>query len=251
MARIGFLLLAPLWLSGCYGYPPQRENAAQYRPGVTEQLYALAFVPGQADPAPQDRAALAALRPAALRAGASAVLVTDSPLAGARAAGVSRVLGRSVTVDARAAPRLGRDGALLVLFQRGVVADACTGAGQPVGRNLWTLDDSGRQRMLPAGCATATMLLEQAANRQDVLRGQLLEPGAAGPMARAADRYLRRNDEPPPRGEDQPGAGETSEERPPTQAAAPAAALGVQPPPSQVAPQEGRLPPASTAPAPR
>lgn len=246
MTRLGFLLLAPLWLSGCYGYPPQRENAAQYRPGVTEQLYALAFVPGHVDPAPQDRAVLAVLRPAALRAGVSAVLVTDSPLAVARAASVSRVLGRSVTVDAQAGTQLGRDQALLVLFQHAVVADACTGAGQPVGRNLWTLDDNSRQRMLPAGCATATMLLEQTANRQDVLRGQLLEPGAAGPMARAADRYLRRNDEPPPRGEDQPGAGETSEERPnAAQTAAPAAALGVQPLPSQVAPQERRLPPAS------
>lgn len=252
MARIGFMLLAPLWLAGCYGYPPQRENAAQYRPGVTEQLYTLAFVSGQADPAPQDRGILAALRPAALRAGVSAVLVTDSPLAGARAASVSRVLGRSVTVDAQAGgARLGRDRALLVLFRRAIVADACTGPGQPVGRNLWTPDDNSRQRLLPAGCATATMLLEQAANRQDVLRGQPLEPGAAGPMARAADRYLRRNDEPPPREEGQPGAGETSEERPPAQAAAPAAAPGVQPFPTQAPPQEGRLPPASTAPAPR
>ena len=250
MARLGVLLLAPLLLAGCYGYPTQRENAARYRPGVTEQLYALAFVPGQADPAPGDRAVLAALRPAALRAGASAVLVTDSPLADARAASVSRVLGRPVTVDAQAGgARPGRDGALLVLFQRAIVADACAGAGQPVGRNLWTPDDSSRQRMLPAGCATATMLMEQAANRQDVLRGQPLEPGAAGPMARAADRYLRRNDEPPPREEGQPGPGETSEERPPAQA--PAAALGVQPLPSQAAPPEGRLPPASTAPAPR
>ena len=173
--------------------------------------------------------------------------MTNSPLAGARAASVSRALGRPVTVEAQAGERLGRDEALLVLFQRAIVADACTGAGQPVGRNLWTLDDAGRQRMLPAGCATAAMLLEQAANRQDLLRGQLLEPGAAGPIARAAERYLNRGDEPPPRGEGQPGAGETSEERPgPAQAATPAAALGVQPLPSQALPQEGRLPPAST-----
>lgn len=249
--RACFLLLALFWLSGCYGYPPQRENAAQYRQGVTERLYTLAFLPGRADLAPQDRAALAELRPP-LRAGSPAVLLTDSPLAGARAASVSRALGRPVTADAQAGYRLGPDEALLVLSQHAIVADACTGAGQPVGRNLWTLDDNSRQRLLPAGCATATMLLEQAANRPDMLRGQPLEPGAAGPMARAADRYLRRGDEPPVRGEDQPGAGETSEERPgPAQAAAPAAALGVQPLPSQVPPQEGRLPPASTAPAPR
>lgn len=247
--RAGLLLLASLWLSGCYGYPPERENAAQYHLGVTERLYPLAFLPGRADPASQGRAALAELRPA-LWASSSAVLVTNAPLAAARAASVARTLGRPVTVDVQARYRLGPDEALLVLSQSAIVADACTGAGQPVGRNLWTFDDDNRQRMLPAGCATAAMLLEQAANRQDVLRGQPLEPGAAGPIARAADRYLRRGDEPPAKEEDRPGAGETSEERP-GQAATPAAALGVQPLPSQAPPQEGRFPPASTPLAPR
>ena len=249
MVRTHHALLASLLLTGCYGYPPERENATQYRPGVTERLYALAFLPERPDPTPQDRVALAELRPA-LRAGSSVVLVANAPLSGARAASVSRALGRPVTVDAQAKYKLGSDEALLVLSQPAIIADACTGVGQPVGRNLWTLDDSSRQRMLPAGCATAAMLLEQAANRQDLLRGQMLEPGAAGPIARAADRYLRRGDEPPARGEDQPGSGETSEERP-GQAATPAAALGVQPLPSQAAPQEGRLPPASTPLAPR
>ena len=59
MIRAGFLLLAPLWLAGCSGYPPQRESAAQYRAGVTERLYRLFFLPEHADPAPGDRAALA------------------------------------------------------------------------------------------------------------------------------------------------------------------------------------------------
>lgn len=232
MIRARLLLLAPLWLAGCHGDPPRRE-AAQYRMGVTERTYVLSFPPDHADPAPRDRATLAELS-VPPRAGSSTVLVTNSPLAGARAASVSRALGRPVTVAAEAGGRLGRDEALLVFFQRAIVADACAGPGQPVGRTLWTLGDGDRQRMLPAGCATAAMLLEQAADRQDLLRGQPLEPGAAGPIARAADRYLRRGDEPPARGEGQPGAGETSEERP-GQAAAPAAAPG-QPLPSPTPP---------------
>ena len=154
MARAGLALLGPLLLGACYGYPPERENAAQYRLGATERSYTLAFLPQQADPAPGDRAALAELRPA-LRADTDAVLVMDAPLAEARAALVSRALGRPVTVDTRTPYWLGRDEALLVLAQPAIVADACTGAGQPVGRNLWTFDDYNRQRMLPAGCATA------------------------------------------------------------------------------------------------
>lgn len=249
MTRARFLLLAPLLLAGCYGYPPQRENAGQYRLGAMEQRYDLAFVSGRADPTPEGRTALAGLRPA-LRANTAAVLVADAPLADSRAALVSRALGRSVTVDTRTPFWLGRNEALLVLHQPGVVADACTGAGQPVGRNLWTLDDL--QRLLPPGCANAMMLLEQAASQQDLLRGRPLEPGAAGPSARAADRYLRRNEERAAREAREPGAGETSLERDQgsAQAAVPAPALGVQPPASQVPLQQER-PPVSASPAPR
>lgn len=247
MARSRFLLLAPLLLAGCYGDPPERQNAGQYRLGVTEQHYELAFLPGQADPAPDGRAALAGLRPV-LRADTAAVLVADAPLAASRGALVSRALGRSVTVDTRTPFWLGRNEALLVLRQPGIIADACTDAGQPVGRNLWTFDDYNRQRLLPPGCANATMLLEQAASQRDLLRGRPLEPGAAGPFASAADRYLRRNEERPAREERQPGAGETSQERDqgPAQAAVPAAAPGVQPALPQT-PQQGR-PPSALAP---
>lgn len=244
-------LLAPLLLGGCYGHPAPRGGAADYHVGYTQRLYALAFVPGRADPVPEDRAALARLRPA-LRSDASATLVAGGPLAGERASLVSRALGRPVALDARTPGRPGLDEAVLVLLQPAIVPDACIGAGQPVGRNLWTFDDD-RRRLLPAGCATAAMLLEQAADRRDVLRGRRLEPGAAGPIARAADRYLGRNDGRPVREQDRSGTGETSEDQAagPAQAALPAAGSGVQLPGLQAGPEAQRLPPASTPLAPR
>lgn len=246
------MLLALLSLAGCYGYPATRENSAQYHVGVTERQYTVAFLPQGANPSPGGRTALAELR-RVLRANTSAVLVADAALANARAALVSRALGRPVAVDTRTPAWLRRDEALLILREPAVVADACAGPGQPVGRNLWTLDDYGRQRLLPAGCATAAMLLEQAANKQDVLRGQPLEPGAAGPMARAADLYLRRNEERPARVEGPPGAGASSEERDPGSTQSPASSAGpdAQLPVSPAAPQQGRLPPASTPVTPR
>ena len=228
-----------------------RENAGQYRAGSTEQAYTVTFLPRQADPTPEDRAALTRLRPV-LPVAASATLRADGPLAEARASAVSRALRRPVALDARAPDGSGRDEAVMVLTEAGIVTDACDGAGQPVGRNLWTLDDDRRQRLLPPGCANATMLLEQAANQQDVLRGRPLEPGAAGPIARAADRYLRRNDERPARREGRSGSGETSEERESALTQAPAPGSDVQAaPPSSATPQQGGSPPASAPSMPR
>lgn len=262
LASVGLLLTGVL-LGGCYGYPATRESARDYHLGYTQRSYTLAFVPGQADPAPQDAAALAGVR-RTLRADASAVLVAEGPLAQDRASRVSRALARPVSVDARAASRQGRDEAVLVLLQPAIVPDACTGAGQPVGRNLWTFDDYTRQRLLPPGCATAAMLLEQAADRRDVLRGRVLEPGAAGPIARAADIYLRRNADRPVTGGESPGPGEASEGRDPgpAQAASAGAGSGALPAPALQAPQsqvpqsqgptqQERLPPASTPLTPR
>ena len=247
----GLLLLAPLLLGGCYNTSPMRENAGQYRTGFTEQMYTVAFLPQQAEPTPENRAALDRLR-SMLPVVASTMLRADGPLAEARASAVSRALRRPVTLETQVPGELGRDEAVMVLTETGIVADACDGAGQPVGRNLWTPDDDRRQRLLPPGCANATMLLEQTANRQDVLRGRPLEPGAAGPIARAADRYLRRNDERPARREGRPGSSETSEEQESALAQTPAPGSDVQAtPPSLAIPQQGGPPPASTPLTPR
>ena len=189
------LACAALSLAAC-DVPYPRENAGQYRQGFTERGYTLQFVPGTAEPAPDDLLALEELR-GTLRRDTRVQLSASGPLATLRAARVAEVLRLPVAAELAGSSWFsgpGRDEADLVLQQPAIVADACASPPVKVGRTLWVIGDYSRQELLPPGCAVATMLLEQAADRRDLLRGRVLEPGAAGPIARAAERYLRRND---------------------------------------------------------
>lgn len=193
--RAILLACAALSLMSC-GVPYPRYEAAQYRQGLYERGYAINFVPGTADPEPDDLQALADLR-RTLRGDTQIRLALSGPLATQRAARVEAALGRPLeaeVVERSLFSGPGRNEADLILLTPGIVADACTRPNVRVGRTLWVIGDYSRQELLPPGCAVATMIMEQAADRRDVLRGRILEPGAAGPMARAADRYLRRND---------------------------------------------------------
>ena len=193
--RATLLLACLLPLAAC-DVPYPREEAGQYRQGVIERGYTVAFDPGTAEPAEDDRAALVELR-SVVRRDTTITLSGTGPLIGARAARVAELLGRPVAAEAVARSLFsgpGRDEGELLLTQPGLVADACSGPPLKVGRTLWVIGDYSRQELLPPGCAVATALLEQTVDKRDLLRGRFLEPGAAGPMARAAERYLRRND---------------------------------------------------------
>lgn len=248
------LLACTLALAGC-GLPYDRPEQANYRQGFFERGFTVEFVPGTAEPQAEDLQALADLR-AALPPDARVRLALTGDLAVQRAARVEAALGRPIVAERVGSGLfggLGRNEADLVVLTPGIVPDACDQPPARVGRTLWVIGDYSRQQLLPPGCAVATMIMEQAADRRDVLRGRVLEPGAAGPMARAADRYLRRNDERARTGDDRGGggrgAGEEEQQQQggpqqggPGSVAPPGAATGLAP-----AGQSGALPPASPA----
>ena len=74
-----------------------------------------------------------------------------------------------------------------------ILPEACRGVGEPGPAGIWPGDDARRERMLPAGCATAASIAAQVERPADLLAGRPLPPGAASPFADAIERYYRRN----------------------------------------------------------
>ena len=77
-----------------------------------------------------------------------------------------------------------------------LVPSECLQPGQPGPPDNWPGDDDTLPRTLPPGCAVANALQQMVVDKQDLLRGRPLPPGAALPVARAIERYYNRGDGP-------------------------------------------------------
>jgi hypothetical protein len=191
--RSGIACLGMLLLSACGG-PPYRQTDALAHEQTRNLAIPLSFAPGSAALLPQNYPVLQLLR-GDIGPEASVTLIAEGSMAAERAASVSGFLGRDVLVSRPAQNgMLPPDIATLQVDETRLIADACERPGDAVGRNLWPGDDETRQHLIPAGCATSQALLRQVARPSDVLSGQALVAGAAGPFVQAIHRYYDRND---------------------------------------------------------
>lgn len=205
------LLLLPL-IAACTYYP-ENDRARGFSDRTVEYRESVTFVRGSATLATEPH----------LR-GQIAFIVPPGPLAENRAASLRAATGRpQAPWRADAEGELGRDEAMVVLRRRMRVADACLGTAEP-GRHAsvpYTFRAAGgreRDDLLPAGCALDTMMLQQAENPDDLIQGRAHAPTAAGPIARAAERWLARGDAQPRPGQPRTPQARTGEnEREPAQ----------------------------------
>jgi hypothetical protein len=181
------LLLLPL--AAACTYYPENDRARGFSERTVEYRETVVFVRGTATLAAHPQ----------LRGGV-AFVVPPGPLAEARAASLRAATGRpDAPWQPDAAGALGRDEATVFLRRRMRLADACLGEAEPgrhatVPYTFRAAGGSARDDLLPAGCALDTAMLAQAENPDDLIMGRPLAPTAAGPVARAAERWLARSE---------------------------------------------------------
>jgi hypothetical protein len=184
------LLILPL-LAAC-SYYPENDRTRGFSERTIEYRESVTFL--------SDSATLAT---APNLRGQIGFVLPPGPLAESRAASLRAATGSpQAPWRADAEGELGRDEALVVLRRRMRIADACLGAAEP-GRHAsvpYTFRAAGGREsddLLPAGCALDTAMLLQAENPDDLIQGRAHTPTAAGPVARAAERWLARGDAQP------------------------------------------------------
>lgn len=175
-------------LGGCGEEPLPR--AGRYLRQDRVQTVPLFFVPGSAVLTASGARRLRVLGPG-LPADAVLTLAAPDGLVDERAREVALALDRPV-FPASAATAGPPGLAQLSVKVRAVVATDCLGPAPRFDRDNWPGDDESRTRLLPPGCAAATVVQRMAVDQDDLLRGRPLPPGAAFPVARAIERYYDR-----------------------------------------------------------
>ena len=179
-----------VWLAGCVSQPP--PPVGQYRVSTELAPVAIVFAPAQSRISPPQIATLHAIGREA-SAFTVPVVFAAGPLAQARSNAIQQTIQRPVRLVLQ--PDSATPDQAVVTFPAPadpIVADACRGPGLPVPGGIWPGSDARAARLLPPGCATATILADQVTEPADLLRARPLPPGAALPYARAIEAYYNR-----------------------------------------------------------
>ncbi|WP_338664505.1 CpaD family pilus assembly lipoprotein [Pararoseomonas sp. SCSIO 73927] len=217
--RPALALLAAAALAACTADPPP-DRARGFAPAVEEDRRIVLFSADGIRPDPADAAGLAAIAQARPLARYGVLLPAEGRpeevtqiAEGRRAAISAALLNRPVAslVGGEGAPGPGL--AVVVIQEARTVPTACLGEAEPWRRPFIPgFGGESRRLLLPAGCSSDIALQRQVERPADLTAGRAMQPGPAGPAARAIERYIFRDEPNGPSGRaNAPTAGQRGE----------------------------------------